>query len=235
MLTVKAFSPARTRGNPFQYPEDGDSLGGSSADTPENLDGCWKILRRDVQRRPPWYGSRPNRPGRYSIAMAACLDLEHRSTPQSIQPKWALALEHCRVGLHHSLLRHLVESPAHSSATQKRAGATCLSLPIYFTESDHILSPFTQFLLTPQSDRLILRTQKGILIHPLDHVGPTAQLNHHFVQEPFISPKGDRIAYLTRTNSTFSHSRPRSARFSAISMAMKHPTMVVGCGAPTES
>jgi len=178
------------------------------ADTPKNL--RWlleKCLRRDVQRRLPDMGAARIDLEDILLQWQHASDFEYRSTPQSIQPRrgllpWSIA------GLACIILCCVIwlSRPHTPSATQKEAQAQpTLSLPIYFTESDHILSRFTQFLLTPRSDRLILRTQKGILVHPLDHVGPTAQLNHHFVQEPFISPEGDRIAYLDK-NKLYLHS-----------------------------
>lgn len=178
------------------------------ADTPENL--RWlleKCLRRDVQRRLPDMGAARIDLEDILLQWKHASDSGYRSTPQSIQPRHGL-LPWSIAGLTILVLCGVfwLSRPHTPSATQKLSQAQpALSLPIYFTERDDVLSPFTQYLLTPQSDRLILRTQKGILVHPLDHVGPTVQLNHHFVQEPFISPEGDRIAYLDR-NKLYLHS-----------------------------
>jgi len=172
-----------------------------------------KCLRRSCQRRLPDIGA-----ARVDLE-DTLLELEEASPQLSLlhsspQRTRKVAIAWCLAGSI-LLLLSIIYWPKGLDETRIQANSsihqTPLTLPIYFTETTDETIDLRYLLVTPKNRSLIIRSHKGLWEHPLDHFGKTKRLSPEFVQEPFISPEGDRIAYLEK-NKLLIHSLANNQR-----------------------
>jgi len=172
-----------------------------------------KCLRRDLQRRLPDIGA-----ARLDLA-DTLLELEEASPPSSplhSLPQRAIkgAIAWCMAG-GILLFLSITYWPIDLDQTRIEANSsipqTPLTLPIYFTEPTDETIDLRYLLVTPKNRSLIIRSHNGLWEHPIDHFGKTKRIYPQFVQEPFISPEGDRIAYLEK-NKLLIHSLTNNQR-----------------------